>query len=245
MTTVVSLREINDATLRALKTHGASHGEAATAARMVVEAEIIEGSGLNAVLDDLAREPWSSSPVQITPLSEVPEAHTVVFGSASSNRLLREGPLTAGLVAGDSEVDVVGARGAVVGLALLDPVLLEIARTDGSAIAVVVCTTAWSASGIAPAGATGLSAHVRLAQPDGELLIAVLDDVPALCLRVLDGPGVLALRDLTLLGDRVPNWIPAADRADLRARAAADGLAVDTEVWQAVRVVAHRYLVPD
>lgn len=244
MTTVVSLREINEVTFRALKTHGASHGEASTAARLVQADEIIEGRGLTAVLDDVTREPWQPTAVEISAPIDVSGARAVVLGSASDNRVLREGPLAVELVAGDPQLDVVGAPGAVAGSALLDPVLLEIAREDCREIAAVLCTTEQPTAGAVTA-ATGLTAHVRWAHPDGSTGIATLDTVPTLCHRVLGGPGVLALRDIGLLDGFVPGWIHPAGRAVMRARAAADGITVDAASWWALRTAARRYLVPD
>lgn len=248
MTTVVSLREINEATLRALKTHGASHGEASTAARMVLEAEILDGSGLTAVLDDLPRAPWQAAPVEMTTPGAAPGARAVVLGSSTTNRILREGPLVVDLAAGDPHLDVVAAPGEVTAKALLDPLLLEIARVGNHEIAVVLCTREPATGGASspghPAG-PAMAAHVRWARPDGSMGVATIDAVPALCRQLLAEPGVLALRDVDLLGGLVPTWILPAERSGLRERAAGRGVTVDAATWWAVRTAARRYLVPD
>lgn len=251
-TTRVSLRDIREAAFRALSAHGASHGEARTASRMVLQAELTHGGGLAALLDDLRREPWSRTPVEVAP---VPGDGAVgpgilVLGSAAVNRLLREAPLAIELVAGDRDARAVGVPCAVAdGSALLDSLSIEIARGSGADVAVIICAPVQSSptptSDGAGRNAGRASGQLRLARPDGSVGIGALGHLPPVFEQAMGCPGVMALRDIEHLGDVDLSWISADDRAHARAQAAANGVTVDTGIWGDVYAACRRYLVPD
>ncbi|MEO5832595.1 MAG: hypothetical protein ABIR83_04400, partial [Nakamurella sp.] len=59
----VAVREIREATYRAVIAAGASAGEASTAAELTVHTEIHCGAGITAVLDELPRVPRRRVPM--------------------------------------------------------------------------------------------------------------------------------------------------------------------------------------
>ncbi len=245
-TTRVSLRDISEAAFRGLTVHGASHGEARAASRMVLQAEVMGGGGLAVLLDDLASQPWSGAPVEVS--GTTGETGHLLLHSPEGNRLLREAPLAVELVASGDDASVVAVRTAVAGSALLDAMTLEIARARDVGVGVVICPSCQPRSEAA-SGVGGGSAQqpnqLRWARPDGSLGIGTLNQLPATWQQLIDGPGVLALKDIEQLGDVELSWISAEYRARTRAHAAADGLTVDADLWRDVYEAARRYLVPE
>lgn len=250
--TRVSLRDISEAAFRSLTAHGASHGEARASSRMVLQAELNDGGGLAALLDDLGREPWSRTPVEVTPMhgDAAGESGIVVLGSSASNRLLREGPLGVELVVGDPVVRAVAVPCVVAGsTALLDSVTLEIARGSGADVAVVICQPAAPNLAATSDGADRNTARgagqLRLARSDGSVGIGILAHLPPAFEQAIGRAGVLAVRDSEQLGEVDLSWIRADDRAHVRAQAAATGVRVDTGIWRDVYAASRRYLVPE
>ncbi|MDN5767944.1 MAG: hypothetical protein L0H96_10110 [Humibacillus sp.] len=243
--TRVSLRDLSEAAFRALTAHGASHGEARAAARMVLQAELHGGGGLAALRDDLAAQPWSRTPVEIVETADGPnhQPGAVELRSPGGNRLLREAPLAVELVASGGEERVVTAHCAVAGTALLDAVLLEAARVSGNAVALVIGSATGSDG--TGRGATQPSAQVRLARPDGSLGFGILSQLPTAWPPAAEGEGVVALRELEQLGGLDLSWTSANDLTQARAEAAAVGVTVDATAWNTVYTASRRYLVPD
>lgn len=249
--TRVSLRDISEAAYRGLTAHGASHGEARTAARMVLQAELIGGGGIAALLDDLVNKPWSGAAVEVSgpAVGTADQTGQLVLRSPEGNRLLREAPLAVELVTSGGDARVVAVPTAVAGSALLDAVTLEIARASGVGVGVVICPSWQSRSEDASGGSNHASAQqpsqLRWARPDGSMGVGTLDQLPATWQQLLDGPGVLALKDIEQVSDVELNWISAEDRAQIRAQAAVDGLMVEADLWPRVYEAARRYLVPE
>ena len=254
-TSRASLRDVNEAAFRCLIAHGASHGEAKAAAQMVLQAELVGGGGLRALLDDLNASPWSRGQIEIsaTPGDAEGDRGHLVLRSPEGNRMLRVAPLAVELVA-SGDARLVGVPTSVtdpdpLDAALLDAVTLELARVCGVGIAVVTCPSTGSppdaADGGAGEGSSPQSGRVRWARPDGSMGVGILDSLPSPWQRVLTGPGVLALRDVGPLRDVALRWISAEDRVRRRAAAGAAGLLVDADLWRSVQEASRRYLVPD
>lgn len=235
-TTRISLRDLYEAAYRALMAHGASNGEARTAARMVQQAELTGGGGLDALREDLAASPWSRTPVEVLAAADGANAQpgAVELRSPEGNRLLREAPLAVELVASGQDEGVVKVNCAVAGSALLDAVLLESAQASGAPVAVVIGSTT-----VQP------SHQLRAARPDGSLGIGTLTHPPTGWTPQAEDAGVVALRDVEQFGEQDLRWSSADDLAQVRADAAAAGMTVDATVWQDVYAASRRYLVPD
>lgn len=227
-TTRISLRDLSEATFRALVAHGASNGEARVAWRMVLQAQFTGGGGVGALLADLAGPAWSRSPVSL-----VREAGVVALGSASINRLLREAALAVELVASGDEGSVQVACDAVEP-ALVDAVLLKAARVSGAPIAAVVTRSS-----------DARSYELRVARPDGSLGVATLTELPSSLEPWARFPGVVATRDIDALREATLDWTSASDRTDARADAAKFGLTVEALARHKVYAAARQYLVPD
>lgn len=249
-TTRISLRDAREAATRALIAHGASHGEAGTAAAMVLDAELVDGVGLATLVDDLAREPWSRTPVEVTSMpgprnggaADHP-AH-LVLGSPTVNRLLREAPLAVELIVGEGDLRAVGVPCAVSASSLLDAVTREVARNSGQTVTVLLCTATEPGSGDPGRDIPKQRGQLRLATPDGDLGISPLIPVHPLWEELVGGSGVLALRDVDWSDDLEWHWVSAEGRAQARARVAEQGLSVETSVWRQVYDASRRYLVP-
>lgn len=242
-TTRVSLRDIFEAAFRGLTAHGASHGEARTAAQMVLAAELFGGSGLAALQADLQSPSWSRTPVEVCPTPAFDDPGYAVLRSPVGNRLLREAPLAVELVASDGDVRVVAVPTVVAGPILLDTVALEAARVSGAGVVVVVCSSGRPRDETAREDPQQ-SGHVRSARPDGSLGVAILDPMPDSWQQMVLGSGVLAMRETELLDDIEMGWTSAIGRAEVRAEAAAGGVVVDAELWRSVYQASRRYLVP-
>lgn len=245
-TSRVSLRDLNEAAFRALMAHGASHGEARAAARMVLQAELTGGGGLAALREDLAAQPWSRTPVEIVDVPDRVNAQGggVELRSPGGNRLFREAPLAVELVASGGDERSVKVHCAVAGPSLLDAVLLEAARVSEAAVAVVI----GSATELADTsrGVTQPSAQVRWARPDGSLGVGTVSHRPSGQVSpTMEGEGIVALSDVEGLGELDLRWTSADELAQARANAAAVGLTVDTPAWDSVYAASRRYLVPD
>lgn len=226
--TRVSLRDLSESSFRALMAHGASYGEARVAARMVLQTQFTGGDGLGGLLEDLAGPAWSRTPVLISVGSGVVE-----LGSPEDNRLLREAPLGVEFVASGDE-DVVQVRCEVADPRLVDAVLLESTRVTGATIAAVVMS-----------GAGGSDREVRVARPDGRLEVATLTELPSAWVSWVQTPGIVALRDVDVLGELDLSSNSAQDRAQARADAAKSGIGVDAAAWREVYAASRLYLVPD
>lgn len=227
-TTRISLRDLSEATFRALMAHGASNGEARVAARMVLQAQFTGADGVGALLADLAGPAWSRSAVSLSC-----EAGAVSLGSPGENRVLREVPLAVELVASGDE-SMVRVACDVLEPALVDAVLLEAARVSGAPIAAVVSCSS-----------DGGGHELRVARPNGSLGAATLANLPSSLKSWSGAPGVVAMRDVDALGDVALDWKTAEDRAGTRADAAELGLSVEAPAWRNTYTAAREYLVRD
>lgn len=237
----VSLREIRECTFRALSAHGASHGEASTAARMVLDAELQGHRGIGVVLSDLQRDAWSRDSVQI--IDSGPgdrDGGAVVLGDPASNRLLRHAPLAAHLAAAETG-RAVYVPGEMVGFSCLDAVLLEVAAaTQRPAWLIEPPQQDSSASRVAlPDGSLGRGMSQLLADWAGyDLPAGVEEDTGAAGIWLLSSPtvGKPEAPDLT--------WVSASERVEARSSAAREGRLITASTWWALYAAARRYLVP-
>lgn len=242
----VSLREIRESTFRALSAHGASHGEAATAARMVVDAELQGRCGIYEVLRDLERGPWAREAVRITDgagktlAGSGSEPHApVVLGDQADNRLLRHLPLAAHLAAAEPGRGVY-VPGNMTEIACVDVVLLEVAEAVGRPIGLVqVSQRDHAALRVALAdGSLGRGTGQALTEWGGDDLNAVTHDDSA-----ADGVWLFVPADADAETARNLTWVSAHERANARASAASEGRLITSSAWWALYAASRRYLV--
>jgi len=242
----VSLREIRECTFRALSAHGASHGEAATAARMVVDAELQGHRGIYEVLRDLDRDPWAKEAVRITDGGSEPRAGSgteskgpVVLGDQDGNRLLRHLPLAAHLAAAEPGRGVY-VPGEITEIGCVDAVLIEVAAAVERPIGLVqVGRGDQTALRLALAdGSLGSGAVQVLAEWGGDDLNALTRHDPG-----ADGVWLLAGTDADAKTEQGLTWVSARDRADARAAAASEGRLITGDAWWALYAASRRYLV--
>lgn len=225
----VSLREIREATFRALSAARASSGEAAIAARMVLDAELNSKAGIEAALRDLESGAWVREGIHISK-SDSPVADTLRL-SAGSSRLLQHAPLAVDLAAAEVDLGGVFVPIAVAGIPCLDALLSGVAESRGSSVGVLVCQP-------------GQSPAVRVATADGSLgsgqLVGESENQ-----RVDDHEeGLLfAAPAPQSWRDSVRTWINAEERADRRSAAARDGCLINAEQWSSIYAASRRYLV--
>lgn len=247
-TTRVSIRDLSEATFRALTAHGASHGEARAGARMILQAEFVGGAGLAALGAELTSQPWSPNPVEIVASGGNSGVSTTVVSlrTDGGNRLLREGHLAIELVTSTGPESIAIVECEVTGGSVLDAVLLEAARVTGTAVGIVIWanTEPGTSDEAACSDPVGLD-HLRVARPDGSLGVGGTTHLPGGWVPPTQGTGIAALRDVDQLGDVDLAWTSADDFAKARATAAAVGITVNTRAWRQVYGASRRYLVPD
>ena len=233
----VSLREIRECTYRALSAHGASHGEAWTAARLVLEACVLDVAALGAVVADLAQPAWGRTPQTAEAAAS---ENDLRLGRYRSNRVLREGPLAIDMVCGEAELNSVAAPCAVAAPSIVDMLLLELAAVRGVEVSALVASQG--------TGDT-TQTFLRVACPDGSLGVASLESTasrfPELSGLDEDDQGVVGLGHDPRAGDLELSWLSGAERTSARANIAAHGLAVPHDLWAAIYGASRRYLVPD
>lgn len=223
----VSLREIRESGFRALSAAGASHGEAWTAARMVLDAELQGGLGIEVLLADLERGRWPQDGVDLVETEAEPLPVTRL-GTAQSNRLLRHGPLAVIVATAEPGSGGVFVPGALPGLSCLEAVLLEAALGQQQAV------------GVLRTGA-GRDGAYRVALSDGSLGSGRTDaggpDITQ------EGLWVVAPSPQALLDGPHLTWVSAQERADRRAEAARNGCLVEATAWRRLYAESRRYLV--
>lgn len=236
----VSLREIREASFRALSAAGASHGEAWTAARMVLDAELQGEHGVEVLLGDVERGRWPKEGVDLAEMGSS-ERPVTRLGGVQSNRLLRHGPLAVNLAVAEPGHGVF-MPGELPGLSCLDAVLLETALEQQHAI------------GVLRLGHGGAST-CRVALDDGALGSGRLDErglegIEYEDLRLVtesvgaeQGVWVIAPPPRAVLDLPALTWVSAAQRADRRAAAARDGCLVDAVAWRCLYAASRHYLV--
>ncbi len=242
----VSLREIRECTFRALSAHGASHGEAATAARLVVDAELQGLRGIRVVLADLERERWAKEAVCITDSASETQADSrsestgpIVLGDQGGNRLLRHLPLAAHLAAAEPGRGVY-VPGDMSEVACVDAVLIEVAEAVGRPIGLVqVSRGDHSAFRLALAdGSLGSGAVQALTEWGGDDLSALTDHDPG-----ADGVWLFVAADADAKTGQNLTWASAHTRRDARACAASEGRLITADAWWALYAASRRYLV--
>ena len=242
----VSLREIRECTFRALSAHGASHGEAASAARLVVDAELQGLRGIRVVLADLERERWGQEAVRIT--DGPTETHTtsggeskgpVVLGDRDGNRLLRHLPLAAHLAAAEPDRGVY-VPGDMPEIACADAALIEVAEAVGRPIGLVhVSRGVQAAFRVALVdGSLGSGVAQTLTEWGGHDLSALTDHDPT-----ADGVWLFVAADADAKTEQDLTWVSASERADARASAASEGRLITGDAWWALYAASRRYLV--
>lgn len=234
----VSLREIRECTFRALSAHGASPGEAATAARMVVDAELQGHRGIRVVLSDLGRTRWQQQSVQITDTSHEPNA-PVLLGDRRTNQLLRHVPLAVHLTAAEPG-RAVFVPWDLVGIVCVDAVMLEVAEASDCPVVLV-------------RRSEGRNTEARVARADGSLGTGTGagvfkwagGDIGSAAADDLGADGVWLF--VPVAGNvHVPaglTWVSAQERIDARAAAAREGRLITGEAWWALYAASRRYLV--
>lgn len=229
--TRVSIREVRQASLRALVAIGASHAEANVAADQVVGVEIHQGTGLVSLLAELANGPWSRAGLTC---ERVTAGRRTALRVAGSDRpgALRQGVLLVDLLAAQSDTDTVVVSEGLTSLSpLLDQPMIQLARTLGCWI----LAADLSASGVdfrvnSPGGDIGVGAGgtTAVTSPERESLT----------------PGV-SLSRLPTAPDAATDWYTFVERQATRAAAAQHGLTVDACVWREVTAAANAFLVPE
>lgn len=242
----VSLREIRECAFRALSAHGASHGEAWTASRLVLEASVLDVSAIGALVDDLAQAPWSRTHQKAAAGYGKDD---LCLGSYAINRVLREGPLAIDLVCGETDLNSVAAPCAVAAPSIVDMLLLELAVVRGLDVSAVVSVGTTTGESAGTSGSSSAQTLLRVARPDGALGVAHLEpgtqQFPELSGLGENHVGVLGLGHDPRASEFKLSWITPDERTAARAKIAAHGLEVPHELWAGVYVASRRYLVPD
>lgn len=233
----VSIRDIRESSYRALVAHGASHGEAATAADQVLHAELHSGSGLTALLADLAMPAWPQTGMTLTQPAAASSLEVSVVSGAGRGNLLRAGCLLTDLAASRPDpARVVCSPDITTVDATIDFLLLEAASLTGQAVAAVLVTED-GRPGIArvgdPAGGAG---------PIDEADV-LSDHIHDALRRPLPTGGVAILRASKLKPG--PGWVTADAYASRRREAAAAGVLVDADAWPVTYAAARGFLVPE
>ncbi|MFF2502449.1 hypothetical protein ACFVTY_03535 [Streptomyces sp. NPDC058067] len=229
----VAVREIREAAFRALIAAGASGGEAATAAELVVLGEVLDGEGILALVDELDRVPRGRAP-----LSRDEDTLAVLQDPA------HRGPLLLGPPA--AELAAAGGR----------PVLLPRATWTPAVVWNLIGTAARTTT---PLVATQVRADATaggsaLATPDGAVYQAPHPGSSAshpylgsaLAAAVAHGGGVLLSR---WTGDALPtDLMPARSSAQHEVRFTAamrNGLWVAPGPWTTLHTASRQFLVPE
>lgn len=225
----VAVREVHETAFRALIAAGVSGGEASTAARAVLDAEITDGSGITALVAELHRLPVGYVPVALRR-----GAIDTVDDPARRGPLLL-GPLAVDLTAaGEHPVLLPGAVMSTV----LERIAVSAARRDGTALALgPVCD--------------GEIAQWVVAMPDAALRhVPDRDDALASeagCTEAITNePGVLIRRlDPAAVSTSGRTARVAATFEEASRAALVGGLWVDSAPWRRAYRVARQFLVPD
>ncbi|NDZ77874.1 hypothetical protein G3I19_04910 [Streptomyces sp. SID10853] len=236
----VAVREIREAAFRAVVAAGASSGEAATAADLVVLGEVLDGTGVRALADELDRVPQGRQPVSCSG-----DTLVVLHDPAGRGPLLLGPPAADLAAAGRRPVLLPGAWTSPVEWILVSavartrtPLLATRIRADGSPGA---CALATADSTLHRAdhprafdephdGQAADTVEPRMAVPPGEGIL----------LSRWNGDA----RTPDLLAGLPPARTPARQHERFAA-ALTHGLRVAPEPWATVYGASRRYLVPE
>ena len=233
----VSIRDIRESAYRALVAHGASHGEAATAADQVLHAELHSSSGLTALLADLALPTWPGTGMTLTRHAPASGCNVCVVSGPGRGNLLRAGCLLTELAASRQEPDtVVCSPDQSVLDTTIDFLLLEAASVAGQPVAAVLV------------GEDGGPVAARAGDPAGgagavDATDVLPDSLQEPLRQSLVHPGVAVLRVSEVKPG--PGWVTADACASRRRQAAAVGVLVEAQAWQAAYAAARGFLVPE
>lgn len=253
-----SIREIREVAYRALVATGASHGEATAAAEAAQYAEVQHGTGVSALVEDLASGPWPQAGLSCTRSG----SRTIVTGDLSGP--LRAGQLildlTAG-VAGSAASDRGSADDSPVlhtvdcgpGLAgsapdLLEAPLIHAATISGRAILVIDRTErAFAVRCATPNGQLGADAAANRSLLGSEHSVLATFSAARIPLPEPDTSGAIAFSPEAVDDDftAVLTWTTDEERAASRRDAAVRGVHVDAEAWLGLKRIARGYLQPD
>jgi hypothetical protein len=232
----VSLRETRESAYRALVAHGASHGEAAGAAEQVLDAEIHHGTGLAALLADLAAPAWPPTGMTVT-RHQTGSSVILVLAGPDRSSALRQGCLLTELHASQQDhATVVCSEDRYDADATFDALLLDAASISGRCVAV----TGVAPGGVATSGrAADRSGGVGPVEPADVLP----DGLGPLLARLLPLGGLAVVRPRQLRA--AAGWRTAEVRDAVRREAAWGRLLIERRTWDAVHAAARRFLVPD
>lgn len=229
--TRVAIREVREASFRALVAVGASNAEAKVAAEQVLHTELHRGSGLSVLLEDLASGPWVRAGLACS-RDESGERPVLRVTGAGRPGALRQGAMLVELLAAEAVANVVVVSD---GLAALSPLL------DEPLIRAAQATGYW----VVATDRTATSTQYRVAAPDGGIAAADVANSGDPQRDQSHVPNGVSLFRRDLQPDWSSTWLTAATQRSTRATAAQHGVSVDTAVWTAVKTAAAAYLVPE
>ncbi|WP_449278809.1 hypothetical protein [Leucobacter sp. GX24907] len=269
-----SIREIREVAYRALVATGASHGEATAAAEAAQYTEVQHGTGVSALVEDLASGPWPQTGLSSTRSG----SQTIVTGDLSGP--LRAGQLILDLTAavaragvhnrGDSAdetpdprtpsintgpintgpINTVDCGPGLAGSApeLLEAPLIRAAAITGQAILVVDRTErAFAVRCATPSGRLGADAAGHRSLLGSEHSVLATLAAAGIPLPEPDTSSVIALPPEAVDDDfaAVLTWTTDEERAAIRRDAAVHGVHVDAEAWLGLKRIARGYLQPE
>lgn len=229
--TRVAIREVREASFRALVVAGASNAEAKVAAEQVLFTELHRGTGLVALLEDLSAGPWTRPGLACRRDTSGLRPVLRVAGPGRHGAL-RQSALLGDLLAAEAEPGVMVVSDGLSSLSpLLDETLIRTARTTGCWVAAV--------------DRAASSLDFQVATPDGALGVGAAGATDRLDPDSEPLPSGVSL----VLCEGKPSapitWLTAAEQRATRAAAAQHGRLVDAAVWAEVTVAASAYLVAD
>lgn len=227
--TRVAIREVREAAFRALVANGASNAEAKVAAEQVLFTELHRGSGLVALLEDLASGPWVQTGLACTRDASGEQPVLQVTGPHRSGAL-RQGALLLDLLAAEAKPSLVVSGGLTSLSPLLDEPLGRVAST----------LDCW----VVAADRSAESLDFRVASPDGSIGVGTTAPSHSQSGQT-DVPLGVSLGRRQLRPEWDITWLTATEQRSTRAAAAQHGLLVDAAVWAEVKTAADAYLVPE
>ncbi len=230
-TTRVAIREVREATFRALVAGGASSAEARVAAEQVLFSELHRGSGLVALLQELSRGPWTRCGLTCE-RDDSDERRVLRVTGPGRPGALRQGALLLDLLAAEADAGTVVVSD---GLTSLSPLL------DEPLIRTAWLTGCWAVA----ADRSAASLDFRVAAPDGAVGVGAASVSGH---RGPDSESPLPGVSLMLCEEEPgapTTWLTAVQQRETRAAAARHGRLVDAAVWAEVSTAASAFLVPE
>jgi len=232
--TRVAVRQVREASFRALIAAGASGGEAAAAAELVTTTEIHFGAGLAALLEELPRVPRDKIGIACH------GDHPAILADPAAR-----GPLL--LLPPAVDMTLTGRAVFLPGLrwyAIVQAALSSAAEHHSTTLAAVAVSNAGTIVGAAlasPDGSVDWPANEHLSTcgvlPGWSGITPVLESLPA------GRPGLL-LTTLTTEPDHVCRY-PIAEQQRRMGTALREGTEVDAVTWSAAYAASRAFLVPE